>query len=86
MSRPFTVQVAYMAHFANTVSVEADTLEEALEKAIAAANRTATDGRAQTIARTRTSMRSARAPVQTRGGRTRSPCPTAFPNTASRRS
>ena len=38
MSRPFTVQVAYMAHFANTVSVEADTLEEALEKAIAAAN------------------------------------------------
>lgn len=34
----FTVQAAYAGYFANTVSVEADTLEQALEKAIEAAN------------------------------------------------
>ncbi|MDE0050386.1 MAG: hypothetical protein OXO52_11410 [Rhodospirillales bacterium] len=34
----FTVQAAYAGYFANTVSVEADTIEEALEKAIEAAN------------------------------------------------
>ena len=34
MSRHFTVQCGYMAHFAHTVTVEADTLEEALEKAL----------------------------------------------------
>ena len=38
MSRQWTVQCGYMAHFAYTVTVEADTLEEALEKAIEAAN------------------------------------------------
>ncbi len=38
MTRPWTVQCAYMSHVANTVAVEADTLEEALEKAIEAAN------------------------------------------------
>ena len=38
MTRPFTVQVAYSAHHANTVTVEAETLDQALEKAIAAAN------------------------------------------------
>ena len=38
MSRQFTVQCSYVAHHANTVTVEADTLEEALEKAIEAAN------------------------------------------------
>ena len=38
MSRPWTVQVGYNAHHCNTVTVEAGTLEEALEKAIAAAN------------------------------------------------
>ncbi len=34
----YTVQAAYAGYFANTVSVEADTLEEALEKAIEVAN------------------------------------------------
>ena len=34
----YTVQASYPAYYANTVSVEADTLEEALEKAIEAAN------------------------------------------------
>ena len=34
----FTVQCGYPAFFANTVTVEADTLDEALEKAIAVAN------------------------------------------------
>ena len=34
----YTVQVCYPAYHANTVSVEAETLEEALEKAIEAAN------------------------------------------------
>ena len=38
MTRKFTVQCGYMAHFARTVSVEADTLEGALEKAIETAN------------------------------------------------
>ena len=38
MSRQFTVQCGYNATYANTVTVEADTLEEALEKAVAAAN------------------------------------------------
>ena len=38
MTRPWTVQVGYNAHHCNTVTVEAHTLEEALEKAIAAAN------------------------------------------------
>ena len=34
----YTVQACYSAYHANTVEVEADTLEEALEKAIEAAN------------------------------------------------
>ena len=34
----FTIQAAYAGYFANTVSVEADTIEEALEKAIEVAN------------------------------------------------
>ena len=34
----FTVQCGYPAYYANTVSVEAETLEEALEKAIEVAN------------------------------------------------
>ena len=34
----FTVQATYAGYFANTVSVEADTLEEALDNAIEAAN------------------------------------------------
>ena len=38
MSRPWTVQVGYNAHHCNTVTVEADTLEEALEKAVETAN------------------------------------------------
>ena len=38
MTRPWTVQVGYNAHHCNTVTVEAGTLEEALEKAIATAN------------------------------------------------
>ena len=38
MTEPWTVQCAYMSHVANTVTVEADTLEEALDKAIEAAN------------------------------------------------
>ena len=38
MSRHFTIQCSYSSHHANTVTVEADTLEEALEKAIEAAN------------------------------------------------
>ncbi len=38
MSRPWSVQCAYMSHVANTVAVEADSLEEALEKAIEVAN------------------------------------------------
>ena len=38
MTRPWTVQVGYNAHHCNTVTVEAATLDEALEKAIAAAN------------------------------------------------
>ena len=38
MSRQFTVQCGYYTHYANTVTVEADTLGEALEKAVAAAN------------------------------------------------
>ena len=38
MSRHFTIQSSYSSHHANTVTVEADTLEEALEKALEAAN------------------------------------------------
>jgi len=38
MTRQFTVQCGFAAYHANTVSVEAETLEEALEKAIEAAN------------------------------------------------
>ena len=38
MKKPWTVQCGYTAHFANTVTVEAETLEEALEKAIETAN------------------------------------------------
>ena len=38
MSRHFTVQAGYSTHYANTVTVEADTFEEALEKALEAAN------------------------------------------------
>ena len=38
MTRPWTVQVGYHAHHCNTVTVEAETSVEALEKAIAAAN------------------------------------------------
>ena len=38
MTRAWTVQVGYNAHHCNTVTVEADTLDDALEKAIEAAN------------------------------------------------
>ena len=38
MSRHFTLQCSYVAHHANTVTIMADTLEEALEKALEAAN------------------------------------------------
>ena len=38
MSRPWTVQVGYNAHHCNIVTVEAGTIEEALDKAVAAAN------------------------------------------------
>ena len=38
MTRPWTVQVGYNAHHCNTVTVEAATLDEALERAIATAN------------------------------------------------
>ena len=38
MTRPWTVQVGYNAHHCNTVTVEARTIEEAMEKAIEAAN------------------------------------------------
>ena len=38
MTRKFTIQCAYNAHYANTVTVEADSLDEALEKAIETAN------------------------------------------------
>ena len=38
MTKPWTVQCGYHAHFANTVTVEAATLDEALEKAIETAN------------------------------------------------
>ena len=38
MTRKFTIQCAYRAHHANTVTVEAGSLDEALEKAIEAAN------------------------------------------------
>ena len=38
MTRQFTVQCGFAAYHANTVSVEAETLEEALEKAIEVAN------------------------------------------------
>ena len=38
MSRHFTVQAGYSTHYANTVTVEADTLEEALGKALEGAD------------------------------------------------
>ena len=38
MTKQFTVQCGFAAYHANTVSVEAETLEEALEKAIEMAN------------------------------------------------
>ena len=38
MKKAWTVQCAYMVHYATTVTVEAGTLDEALEKAIGAAN------------------------------------------------
>ncbi len=38
MTRPWTVQVGYNAHHCNTVTVEAGTIEQALEKAIETAN------------------------------------------------
>ena len=38
MSRRWTAQVGYNAHHCNTVTVEAETIEEALEKAIESAN------------------------------------------------
>ena len=38
MPNPWTVQCAYYAHWATTVCVEAETLDEALEKAIEAAH------------------------------------------------
>ena len=38
MKKHYTVQCGYAGYFANTVTVEADTLDEALEKAVAAAN------------------------------------------------
>ena len=38
MTRAWTVQAGYAAWYANIVTVEADTLDEALEKAIEAAN------------------------------------------------
>ena len=38
MKKSWTVQCGYTAHFANTVTLEAETLEEALDKAIETAN------------------------------------------------
>ena len=38
MKRKFTVQCGYPAYYANTVTVEAETLDDALEKAIETAN------------------------------------------------
>ena len=38
MTRAWTVQAGYYVHYANTVTVEAGSLEEALEKAIGTAN------------------------------------------------
>ena len=38
MKKQFTVQCGFPAYYGNTVTVEAETLDEALEKAIEAAN------------------------------------------------
>ncbi len=38
MKKQFTVQCGYPAYYANTVTVEAETLDDALEKAIETAN------------------------------------------------
>ena len=38
MAKPFTVQCTYAAYYARTVTVDAQTLDEALNKAIEAAN------------------------------------------------
>ena len=38
MTKPWTVQCSYMSHVANTVNVEAETFEQALEKAVETAN------------------------------------------------
>ena len=86
MSRLWTVQVGYNAHHCNTVTVEADTLDDALEKAIEAANEDAagwrsTDDCSDSFVDT---VCEALAPIH--GEKTRFPSPAASPSMASRRS
>ena len=87
MKKPWTVQCGYTAYFASTLIVEAETLEEALEKAVETA-RTDEDWRAdRPLQQVFSWMPSARAsmPIQairTRPGRS----PTGSPRAASRRS
>ena len=87
MTEPWTVQCAYMSHVANTVTVEADTLEEALEKAIEAANEDPagwkSTGHVSDTSPTSTPV--ARAPTRTRGGTPRCRCRTASPSAGNRR-
>ena len=85
MTRPFTVQVGYFIHFANTVTVEAQTLEEALEKAVAAANENP-EGWKGTDHVTDTFVDAAcEGPAATRGATARCPSRTVSPNAVNRR-
>ena len=85
MSRHFTVQCSYSSHHANTVTVEADTLEEALEKAIEAANEDP-DGWRSTDHVTDSFIDAVcQAPIATHGARARCRSPTISRSAASRR-
>ena len=87
MTKPWTVQCSYMSHVANTVTVEADTLEEALEKAIEAANEDPAGWKSTGhVSDSHTSTQSARAPTRTRGGTARCRSRTASPSAGNRRS
>ena len=86
MKKPWTVQLAYAAYFGATVTVEAETLEQAIPAAIREADdnerwkNTDHAGDPHAVA-------AARAPTNTRGMDPirRSPFPTASPSGARRR-
>ena len=87
MKKPYTVQCAHAAYYGNIVTVEADTLDEALDKAIQEADGDAAGWRSMETPARPSSSKSAREPTSIPwiARPRRFPSPTGSPSRASRR-